>query len=238
MHFLHWKAHFELNRSHFDSIDWAMDDDLTAKEKKLIFASLQQFQKGENSEGKHLYSFAKKWGDATYIECIRLFIKEEQKHALVLGRYMDIYSIPRIKNHWVDGVFRGLRKMAGLENTITVLLTAEIISKVYYKGLKNATGSALLAKLCNQVLKDEDQHIAFQCCTLSMLYRNKGKLARLFHNSWHVLLMLGTIVVVWMHHRRVLKAGGYSFFNFLLETLLVFVEAGKEIKGSSQLKLA
>lgn len=238
MDFSHWKNFFEMNQSHFDDVDWSMADTLTEKERQLVYTSLQQFQKGENSEGKHLYSFAKKYDDATYIECIRLFIKEEQKHALVLGRYLDIYNIPRIKHHWVDGAFRKLRKLAGLENTISVLLTAEIISKVYYKGLKKATGSALLAKLCDQILKDEDQHIAFQCDTLNKLYHDKGKFPRFFNNFWNTTLMLGTIVVVWWHHKKVLKAGGYSFFNFWLETLLVFVEAGKQIKAKPQYSLA
>jgi hypothetical protein len=79
---------------------------------------------------------------------------------MVLGRYMDKENIPKIREHWLVNIFRWLRKRAGLENTLTVLFTAEIISKVYYKALANATQSDILKKICTQILYDEDFHIA------------------------------------------------------------------------------
>src|SRR6476620_3746422 len=105
-----------------------------------IFPPKPQTFFGYNSEGKHLYSFAKRFPDPGYLECIRLFIPEEQMHAKVLAKFMKKHDIPQIKNHWTDSVFRWLRKLAGIENTVRVLLVAEIIAKVYYKGLKQATG--------------------------------------------------------------------------------------------------
>ena len=230
MDFSYWKDYFVSNSSHFADINWNEHNHLTKKERELITSSLQQFQKGEQSEGKHLFSFAKTFPDPLYLETIRLFIREEQKHAFVLGNFMDKEGIPRIKQHWVDDVFRRLRKLADLENTITVLITAEIIAKVYYKALKNATNSILLKNLCDQILKDEDQHIAFQSYTMNIFYGEKGKVRRFLGRLWHHILMTGTIVIVWFGHRRVLKAGGYSFSIFFMETMLVFLEAEKQIR--------
>ena len=238
MCYQYWKNHFETNRSHFDDIDWDIRDGLLETEKKLITASLQQFQKGEHSEGKHLFAFAKTLGNPVYVDCIRLFICEEQKHAMVLGRFMDKEQIPKISKHWLDNIFRWLRKLSGLENTLIVLLTAEIISKIFYKALANATMSELLKKLCKQILIDEDQHIAFQAYTLSILYARKGRIRRFFSRAWNQVLMLGTIIIVWTQHYRVLKAGGFSFMSFMLETLLVFVEADKQIKHPLKLEMA
>lgn len=196
----------------------------------MIAASLQQFQRGERSEGKHLFAFAKKFPDPAYLACIRLFIPEEQKHANVLARFMKKHDIPVIESHWVDGVFRRLRKLAGIENTVRVLLVAETIAKVYYKGLYQATGSVVLKKICAQILLDEEQHIRFQCDALQFFFRRKTFLSRLFTWLWQWILMTGTILVVWWHHKKVLLKGGYYFGKFFLENLLVFSEAERSIR--------
>lgn len=237
MNFSSWKKYFQSNSTHFNDINWDSTDHLSAKEKEIITSSLQQFQKGEQSEGKHLFSFAKTFPDPLYLETMRLFILEEQTHAYVLGKFMEKEKIPRIRKHWVDDIFRKLRKLADLENTITVLVTAEIIAKVYYKALKNATACILLKDLCNQILKDEDQHIAFQSYTLNIFYLQKGSFRKFFNKSWRRILMAGTIVIVWMHHRRVLKAGGYSFASFLFETMLVFLETDKRVREENSFQL-
>src|SRR5882724_1428986 len=238
MDFSYWKNYFVSNSSHFEDINWNEQEHLTKHEKEIISSSLQQFQKGEQSEGKHFFSFARTFPDPFYLETIRLFILEEQAHAHVLGKFMDMNGIPRIRKHWVDDIFRRLRKLADLENTITVLITAEIIAKVYYKALKNATGSALLKQLCDQILNDEDQHIAFQSYTLNLFYSRKGKIRKFFNRAWHQLLMLGTICIVWFGHRDVLKAGGHSFATFFVETMLVFLETEKCIRKKNKLQLA
>jgi len=229
MQFNEWKEYYLQNRGHFSDIDFDADDQLSAEEKGLIFSSIQQFQRGENSEGKHLYAFAKSFPDPFYLDCIRLFIPEEQMHARVLGRFMKKHDIPAIKTHWVDNIFRWLRKLAGIENTVRVLLVAEIIAKVYYKGLCQATGSQLLRKICNQILVDEEQHILFQCDALRFLHRRKNRFHRFVVCVWQRTLMTGTIIVVWHCHKKVLRKGGYYFWKFFFENLLVYTEAERLI---------
>lgn len=231
MNYLSWKHYFESNKCHFKDIDWNIQERLSARQKQTITASLQQFQKGESSEGKHFLRFAKSFPDPLYLECIRLFIAEEQTHAMVLSRFMDKHQIPRIKKHWVDGCFRWLRKFSALENSVTVLVTAEIIAKVYYKALMNCTQSITLQKICMQILKDEDQHIIFQCCPLGHFYKNKNFLSKRLSRGFHFAFMLGTILVVWLYHRKVYVAGGYDFKKFVTDTMSVFFEADEIIKG-------
>ena len=233
MSFRSWKQYFHENQSHFSDIDWKAEDILPNEQRNIIAGSIAQFQKGENSEGKHLFNHAKKYSDPEYLECIKLFIREEQMHAKVLGRFMDRNKISKINKHWVDGVFRTLRKIAGMENTIIVLLTAEIIAKIYYKALMQATSSALLQSICKQILIDEDAHIDFQCYTLFRLTEKKKNLGRAIGRTWHFILMLGTIVVVWFTHRTLLKKGGFYFSRFWLQILLVFFEADETIKNKS-----
>jgi hypothetical protein len=234
MEFNEWKEYFIGNRGHFSTIDFNQPDHLTEVEKSLITSSLQQFQKGESSEGHHLYSFAKGFPDPDYMECIRLFIPEEQTHARVLARFMKKHGIPLIRSHWVDGVFRWLRRLAGIENTVAVLLIAETIAKVYYQALRVATGSSILQQICNQILEDEEQHIRFQCDALRHLHKRRSAAGRVLNWAWQWMLMMGTILVVWQYHKRVLRKGGYYFGRFLLENMLIFSAADRYIRKGDE----
>jgi rubrerythrin len=214
MNFSSWYQYFLSNQQHFDHVGWQDDRALTVEERTRITSSIRQFQRGEHSEGKHFLEFAKSMKDESYTETVKVFIKEEQDHAQVLGRFMDIHGISRLKNDWLDNVFRRLRKLAGLEGTITVLLTAEIIAIPYYKALYRATGSSLLRQICKQILADEEMHLRFQSYTLRILYQRKTRLATFFSRVLHNILMAGTIGMVWFCHRKVLRAGDFSLIGF------------------------
>jgi hypothetical protein len=171
------------------------------------------------------------------LDTIILFIKEEQKHALVLGQFMKVNNIPKIKTHWVDSVFRGLRKMAGLENSVTILLTAEVISAIYYTGLYKATNSNTLKLMCNRILIDEEMHINFQTFTLGEFYKKKSNLGKLTNRIFHRTLMTGTTIIVWFGHKKVLKNGGYSFPKFYKNVFEEYNRAVNMIKGKLEIEL-
>ncbi len=238
MYFQQWKEYFLSNQTHFDHIRIAEPDLFCISEQQRFASSLQQFQRGEYSEGKHLLQFAKKNGDAYYTAAIKLFINEEQDHAMILGQFLDKHSIPRIKNHWVDGVFRMLRKLAGIENTISILLVAEIISKVYYKALFNATSSSLLKEICLQILRDEEKHLHFQCCTLNRLQNKKTVAGKFFWQLYLQIILTGTIAVVWKYHQPVLKNGGFSFKSFYQANQNIFHLLLQMIKGQKEIPSA
>ena len=138
---------------------------------------MQEFQLGESSEGRHLMTrairHAADTGDVDYIPALRLFIAEEHRHARDLGRVLDLAGIPRVGRTWPDTVFRWLRKGAGLELSIAVLVTAEIIAKVYYAALREATHAPVLRRLCDQILADEVQHVRFQAERVAILRRGQ-----------------------------------------------------------------
>jgi len=86
MSFRSWKQYFEENQSHFSAIDWKAEDILPIEQRNIIAGSIAQFQKGENSEGKHLFNHAKKYSDPEYLECIKWNLshfKENSRH----GKY-------------------------------------------------------------------------------------------------------------------------------------------------------
>lgn len=218
MNFSDWKQYFTINQDHFDHLDADMPDELTTTEKALISSSVAQFQKGELSEGKNLKrsadSYSRNRGDMAYSDTIILFIKEEQRHAMVLAKFMRRHNIPFVRQHWVDDVFKALRRYLNFEIGIMTLLTAEVVSSVYYRGLFHATNSAMLRDICAQILRDEELHINFQSYTLRTVNEERPRVLQFAVRQVQRLLLMGTIPVVWLYHGRVMRAGGIGLFDF------------------------
>ena len=216
-----WSAYFQANAKSLLDIPWDEPVGLTEAERATIGRSVQDFQLGESSDGHNLLraarAYAERSGDPAYPEAIRLFIGEEQRHARDLGRFLTKAGIPVLARSWTDTVFRWLRHRAGLELFLTVLLTAEMIGKVYYKALRRATGSPLLRRLCEQILRDEIKHIRFHVERLALLRRDRPRWKAGLARSGHRCLFGGTCLVVWWKHRKVLRAGGYGFRKYWRE---------------------
>lgn len=214
-----WIAHFHRNSRTLLPIPWDVGADLNPSEKAAIASSIQSFQLGETSEGRHLMCYARNWaersGDADYVRAIRSLIAEETRHAGDLGRFMDLNGIDRIQRGWTDSVFRRLRNVVGtLEISIAVLVTAEIIAKVYYAALREATDSIVLRAICDQILRDEYKHVEFQTEQLAILRINRNAVLLWATLTLHRILFAGTVIVVAWSHRRALTRGGYSARRF------------------------
>ena len=214
-----WVVYFRMNRSRLLSIPWSLGAELGAAERAAITSSIQAFQLGESSEGRNLMRYARGWaacsGDSDYVEAIALLIAEEQRHARDLGRFMELNGIPRIRRRWTDSVFRRLRNFVGtLEISIAVLVTAEIIAKVYYAALREASESKMLRRICDQILRDEARHVQFQTEQLARLRRERAAPLLWATLALHRLLFLGATLVVAWSHRSVLCRGGLGFGRF------------------------
>lgn len=216
-----WLEYFRTNNAELLAIPWDAGEELSGADKQAIAASVQIFQLGERSEGKHLSKSAKRYaqrtGDQAYYEAMVLFIKEEQRHARDLGRFMELNGIPVIKKTPTDSVFRWLRHLADLEMSVAVLVCAEIIAQVYYPALKRATRSRILGRLCDQIIADEDDHVAFQSQRLAILRqgRRPGQL-RLIHAAYRLFFWI-TASVVWAGHRTVFRAAGMNWKGYRQE---------------------
>ena len=97
-----------------------------------------------------------------------------------------------------------------MEVSVGVLITAEIIAKVYYLGLRGATRSVVLGRLCDQILVDEVKHVEFQAEQLRRMRVRRGKMALAFTLAAQRFLFLGTVLVVWVFHRATLLRGGMT----------------------------
>ncbi len=233
-----WNIYFSHNNEQRLNIDFSKEKCLTEKEINLIFPSIQEFQKGEGSDGRYLLEAAEKFADKQgmqeYKEAMQWFVKEENWHSAYLRKFMDFYHIKVKEKSLFDKIFRKLRKSCGIKCEVTVLVTAEMIALTYYDALAKSTDSPALKSICGQMLHDEIPHIMFQSYTLSH-FKNPlaDKLIR-------IMLMEITLLFVWAAFHDVYKAGGYDFRRYLKENLgylrqsILVAGCDREKNGSSR----
>jgi hypothetical protein len=214
-----WVDYFRWNGTVAMRIPWHLGADLRDDERALIARSIAIFQLGESGEGRHLFRFARAWaersGDDFYCEAARLHIAEEGRHSAVLRRFMNLNSIAAFKGGSSNAIFKTLRNALGsLEISIAVLVSAELIAKVYYPALRMATQSEVLRALCDQIHREEIAHVEFQTEQLARLRVVRSHLLGSATRFLHRLLYYPTVLTVWMSHRRVLKADGLTFATF------------------------
>ena len=216
-----WCLHFRANRLTADELPWADAYSLTSSERRAVERSIQQFQLGEGSNGRRLLrrglAHARAARDPGFLRALYLFVKEEQRHSGYLLRFMQAQKIPPLRHHWVDSVFRVLRGLAGLELSLRVLVTAEIIAVPYYRALRSATDSPLLKAMSVRILADEAAHLRFQASMLSRLAPRRWAAMDWLIARVHRVFLTGTSLIVWLGHRPVFLAAGYTCRQLLLE---------------------
>ena len=223
-----WIAHFRQNLQK-KRIDWSITPQLTTTERQSILHSAQAWQLGETSDGAHLIAATKKYanaiGDDFYCEAVQLFIKEEQKHGSNLGRYLDLIGEKRIGRDWGDSLFRKIRYFnTSMELWTIAVITVESTAQVFYQSLKDATGCKLFKQICTDILIDEAYHIDFQMQRLAIIFSGKTVMRKIFSFQFYRLFYFATILVVWVAHRKLFKAGNVNLFRYLRKMNLKFTK--------------
>lgn len=223
-----WHSHFLLNQSSPDNLPWRDAYLLCPNERRLVARSIQQFQLGEWARGRGLLRRASAHpllsADPWFVPSLELFIAEEQRHSAMLGDFLDRQGIPRLTDNWVDSVFRRLRKLAGLEICVTVLVTAEVLAVPFYRALRDATRSCLLHSICKRILRDEAAHLDYQALTIGLVRHPLGGNARATRSFFHWLLFHGTALLLWGQHRRVFRSAGWTFLHFWTRARRAFAQ--------------
>lgn len=220
-----WASLFAAKAQRGQQLPWSDAYALSAEERNCISTSLQQFELGENGQGRSLRAAATRYaqasGDWDYLAALDLFIREEQRHSAYLRTFMQAQGIPRATSHWVNDSFRWLRKRAGLELFVVVLVSAEIVAIPYYRSLSAATHSPLLQAICREILRDEADHLRFQGMALQKLRKDRPLALSLLVQVLQSVLMAGTCLVVWRSHHQVLRHGGFTPARFLRQCLRI-----------------
>ena len=218
-----WLNHFEYHAEHPRCVPSGLADHLTDEEQRLIASSIATFQLGEQSEGATLLRAAQRFARTHHlpplVRIVELFIREEQRHAPLLRRFMEDHRIALKSSHWTDWVFRRARRLAGLEFYLHVLICAELIGKVYYRALEAATGCERLKVLCRTLVCEELAHVGFESQLLLALGASRPGPVRALMRVAHRTFVAGAAGIVWLTHRAVLRRAGYNLRSFLRSCL-------------------
>jgi hypothetical protein len=194
------------------------DSTLTAAEYERIAGSIATFQLGEQSEGRTLLRFAERF--AARKRCPQLprittlFIREEQHHAAQLRTFMLAHGLPLKRRNWTDSIFRHIRKLAGYEAAVTILVTAEMIGFVYYRALARNTRNTYLRTICRQMCADEAVHLRYEAQLLRTLRGERPAWKRQLVEWMHRGFLDITARIVFREHRAVLAFAGHDLVSF------------------------
>jgi hypothetical protein len=214
-----WVLYFEANARAVRPVPWHLGADITPAELDAVRDSVRAWQLGETSDGRHLLAAAANYaaavGDPDFLAAVRLFIAEEQRHGAALGRFLDLAGVERAKADWGDTLFRMVRYLwPTMEVWATPVVMVETHAFVFYNAVRRATKSRVLRAICEQILADEVAHIRFQCERLAVLHRGRSRPVMWATMLAHRFLFAGITLLIWVGHRRALKAGGYDFRAF------------------------
>lgn len=214
-----WLNHFEHHAQHPRALPSSLSDVLTADERSLIARSIATFQLGEQSEGATLLRAAERCarehGQPSLARIVQLFVAEEQHHAALLKKFMQDHGIALRRHDWTERVFRRLRRLAGLELYLYVLITAELIGILYYRALETVTDCERLKLMCRTLVCEELAHVGFESHLLLALRAGRPVPMRGMLRLAHRIFLVGTASVVWLTHREVLQRAGYNGRRFL-----------------------
>ncbi len=236
-----WVRHFRNNAKTEAEIAWDNPRRLSTSERQAVLRSIQIFQLGESGEGTRLLraaeTYCRRHGDRLYLKALRLFVREEQRHAALLARFLEREETGLLSRQWTNGVFRRLRNWLGLELMLAVLLSAELMARVYYAALRRATDDPVLRAICDRILRDERWHVRFQCDRLRHMRAGRPVAWRI-PTAWAERLGFRAVcVAVWSNHAPVFRAAGTNMRAFWRKTGREFASAQRLIREASASKV-
>jgi len=210
-----WRRYFEENRKLRPAVrlpnEIALDESLQAS----LIGSLQRFQIGETGEGRHLRKYAKKYGDPEYVQCVDMFIKEEQSHAQILSQVILAMNGNLLSWHWTDFAFVCMRRLLHLKTELLILLVAEVIGKCFYKYVADKVDYKPLEEVFSLIVLDEIMHLKFHTEFLSEQLRSYPWAVKHFvHYIWCMIFYTACFAFVF-DHKKALKAMNISSAEFI-----------------------
>ncbi|EMS84526.1 hypothetical protein LEP1GSC073_4019 [Leptospira noguchii str. Cascata] len=166
-----------------------------------IAYSLAIFQLGESGEGRIAKEIDKTilFGiDDFYREALKLFVKEEGRHARILGECIRALKGELIKSNWTEKLFHLGRRLLGIRLKLMVLLAAEVVGICFYKKLSEKIPNGFIKSALLEIVKDEEKHLKFHGDFFRIQVRNIfTKLV--FKLLWRFVAFAACITVILDH---------------------------------------
>ncbi|EMY13236.1 bacterial sugar transferase [Leptospira weilii str. Ecochallenge] len=206
-----WREHFKNNESRpLPKIDSEILN-LRTNEMQSIAYSIAIFQLGEAGEGRIAKEIDKTilFGiDDFYREALKLFVKEEGRHARILGECVRALKGNLIESNWTERLFYFGRRLLGVRLKLMVLLAAEVVGICFYRRLVDKIPNGLVKSALLDIIKDEEKHLKFHSDFFRIRIRNFFTKA-IFRLLWRTIAFAACITVI-LDHRKTFRVLGIS----------------------------
>lgn len=232
MHWIRWKQHLERNAARPVPTTTAPAS-LSERQHALLLRSLQRFQLGESGEGRIANEIDHvRWSevDDDFRAVVKLWVREEGRHARILGLMVRALGGALLGRHWSALLFEAGRRAMGPRWKLLIALAAEVGGMVFYRLLGAALPPSGFTAALAELADDERAHLEFQ----SELF------ARMASTGWRkVLLQAGWLLcggaacaVVLLEHSATLKALGVPRRHTARELAKTWWDASERMRAS------
>lgn len=202
-----WRSHFEIQALRPLP---AAPQDVMAKIPEAwrgpLCASLARFQLGEGGEGRiarEIERASLAGIDDDYRAALKLFVREEGRHARILAGMVRALDGDLLKASWSERLFVGGRRLLGLRLKLLVLLAAEVIGLGFYALLARRLGDCSIGEQLREISADEGMHLEFHADFFRTQVDGAGRWV--FRAAWWSVAGLACAVLLF-DHRRTLRA--------------------------------
>lgn len=201
-----WREHFTANEAR-PPIEVTADPCASP----ILLRSLAILQRAETGEGriaKAIDGVDLPNIDDDYRAALKMFVREEARHAGLLGELLAAHGARPITKTWRDGVFAKVRRLAGVRFKIFVFLAAEVAAVVVFGLFAGALPDGAIRRSLVRMRGDEANHLAFHAQFFRLLLRSSP--ARwVFRIAFAVTATCATAAIV-IDHRKALFSLGVS----------------------------
>ncbi|MCA9718557.1 MAG: hypothetical protein KC468_28055, partial [Myxococcales bacterium] len=193
-----WRRHFESNARR-PMPPPAELPELPEAWRAAITRSLARFQVGEAGEGRIAHQIdrhALRGVDADYRASLKLFVREEGRHARILAGLVRGLGGELLRAHWTERLFVRGRRLAGVRLKLLALLAAEVVGIEFYDLLARRLPAGELRARLEEIRADEAMHLEFHADFFRVHLRGPAPRACFLVGWWAVAGVAATLVVI------------------------------------------
>lgn len=205
-----WRAHFEANaaRPIPDGLSPVeIDEGVPEELRAVLLLSLVRFQLGETGEGRIAREIDRAQlaaVDDDYRAALKLFVREEGRHANILARSIRALGGELLQEDWTADLFTASRGLLGVRLKLLVLWAAEVVSLSSYEAVASGLGPGPLRAALAQVAADERAHLRFHTAFFRAHLEGRP-VARVAAAGGLALVATTACVLLQLSHRRLTR---------------------------------
>jgi lipopolysaccharide/colanic/teichoic acid biosynthesis glycosyltransferase len=228
----YWYLHFEKNSKRNYPNPFKEELPVRPEARDAIIRSLCIFQLGESGEGliaKEIEKVIIKGINNNYRKSLKLFVKEEGRHARLLALCIQALGGKLISTNWTEKLFHVARRLMGVRLKLVVLLAAEIVGISFYRVISEKMPEGKLRNILSEICSDEEFHLLFH--TEFFKRTLKSKIAKMtFVVVWKVVVLCSSVCVI-LDHLDTLQKLNISYFAIFHKFMEVSEKVVQIIQG-------